>query len=242
MQQIELSLILPCYNEVEHFTQSVEHILATLKKTGLTYEIIFVEDKSTDKTSELLKGFLRKYKSLPIRIIWQPINLGRGHAVTTGIKNASGSIVGYIDIDLEVGPQYIAQCVTAIQRRYELVCAYRRYQFSLRTISRWVASTSYRKISQIAFHHNLHDTEAGYKFFKKSTILPVLKLATDPHWFWDTEIMLYSYYAGLKITEISVQFNRRMDKTSTVKLIPDTIEYIRKLIRLHKKLKKNITL
>ena len=76
----------------------------------------------------------------------------------------------------------------------------------------------------------VHDTEAGYKFFRRKKILPVLKQVKDKRWFWDTEIIALGYLNGLKIKEIKVLFKRRSDKTSTVNLFRDTLEYIWSLL------------
>ena len=80
------------------------------------------------------------------------------------------------------------------------------------------------------------DTEAGYKFFNRKKILPILEKTKDKHWFFDTEIVARSYWSGLKIKEIPVLFIRRNDKASTVRLIPDTYAYLKALWNFKKSL------
>ena len=81
------------------------------------------------------------------------------------------------------------------------------------------------------------DTEAGFKFFNRENILPVLAAVDNQHWFWDTEIMIRSYLTGLKITQIPTLFIRRFDKYSTVNPITDSIEYLVQLYRFKKRIK-----
>ena len=79
--------------------------------------------------------------------------------------------------------------------------------------------------------NDMPDTEAGCKFFNRERILPVLASCEDQGWFWDTEIMLRSRMAGLKIEFPTVLFVRRPDKATTVRLIHDVIEYWRRLFK-----------
>src|SRR5688572_4794611 len=117
--RVELSLVLPCYNESEHIEKSVPYIIKELSKSRIPFEIIFVEDKSTDDTREQLKNIISKYPKKRLTVIWQRKNYGRGYAVMTGIKKAHGKVVGYIDIDLEISPKYIAQAVNKIKSEYD---------------------------------------------------------------------------------------------------------------------------
>jgi len=94
-----------------------------------------------------------------------------------------------------------------------------------------LASKIYALAVKTLLKISIEDTEAGYKFFKRSKILPILSKVRDKHWFWDTEICVRAYWSGLKISEIPVLFIRRRDKKSTVKLIPDTYDYIKKIIK-----------
>jgi len=238
MRKIKLSLILPCFNEAEHIIQSVSRIISQLKSMPMNYELIFVEDKSTDDTPKLLKEIKKKYNQTPIQIIWQSKNQGRGFALSTGIKHAKGKIVGYIDIDLEIAPSYIPACAKKIEQGFDVVCGWRTYDFALDSLARWLASNCYRLLTRFVLHHSLHDTESGYKFFSRSAILPLLPKIHDRHWFWDTEVMLLSQRAGLKIYELKMKFIRRKDKTSTVKLLPDTWEYLKQLWKFRSRLTK----
>src|SRR3989344_3349350 len=93
MKRSNITLVLPCYNEAEHFEKSVRHILETLRQANLTFEIIFVEDKSTDSTRELVTQFAKKHRQENIHVICHKQNLGRGVSVRDGILKAAHEIV-----------------------------------------------------------------------------------------------------------------------------------------------------
>lgn len=232
MKKPSISLILPCYNEEEHILVSCEKIIAVLKSMDLNFEIVFVDDKSTDRTRLFLRQIKAKYSALPIKIVIHNKNSGRGVTVADGIRKAKAEIVGFIDIDCEISPRYIPVFIRYLGKGYDIVTAKRIYEFKLFSINRYVASKIYSYLVKLIFNLPISDTEAGYKFFKRKRILPLLGDIKDKHWFWDTEILVKAERVGLKIKELPTLFIKRNDKTSTVKLIPDTIRYINNIIRL----------
>lgn len=232
----EFSLILPCYNEEEHVIESVDRIFLVLKKFYNNFEIIFVEDNSTDNTKQILKQIVKKYEK-HARVIFHDQNLGRGASVCDGILNSKSEIVGFIDIDCEISPYYIPIFVDRIMEGFEIVVANRVYELTIFSFHRWFASKAYAKLTKILFGLEINDTESGYKFFKKQKIKPVLNNTLDKRWFWDTEICVRANSKGLKISEIPVVFLKRKDKTSTVNLLSDSIIYIYNLIKLWQRVK-----
>ena len=75
----------------------------------------------------------------------------------------------------------------------------------------------------------LRDTETGFKFFRRDRIFPVLEQVQDQGWFWDTEIMVRAYMAGLRIVELPALLVRCTDKKTTVRIWRYSLSYLRKL-------------
>lgn len=234
--QFDVSLILPCYNEAEHFAKSVDRIITVLDGTDFSWEIIFIDDASKDKTATLVETYIKQHPRKHLSAFFHEQNEGRGGTVREGIEKSQGKTVGFIDIDLEVPPEYIPRFVAAVEHGADVVVGWRIYDFTFRSLPRWVASKGYNVIRDYFLGTMLRDTEAGYKFFDRSKILPILKQCCSPGWFWDTEVVVRSQRAGLKIREIPVVFIRRFDKTSTVRLLPDTLVYLRELWRFKEKI------
>lgn len=234
---VDFSLILPCYNEEPILKESVERILAILKLSRYTYEIIFVDDKSSDKTVSILKTICKKNSNC--RLFAHARNTGRGRAVTDGIKAAKGKAAGYIDIDLEVSPIYVSEMVNLIlEGKAEVVLGKRIYRTTLASIPREIFSKAYTLLTEKILDTGKVDTESGYKFFNRKKILPLLAKASHPHWFWDTQVIVLSKRAGLKIIEVPVLYLRRFDKKSSVRVARDIMDYLVNLWKFRKEIGK----
>lgn len=229
MKRIDFSLIIACYNEEGLLRESVEAILPVLDNTKLTYELIFVDDKSRDRTVDIIKTLVKKNSRF--RALYHTVNEGRGKTVRDGIAAAKGNVVGFIDADLEVSPVYIPGFVRMIlARQMDVVTGLRVYREGLSSLHRAILSRGYSWLVRWILGIPLKDTETGYKFFNRNKILPILMKTIHTGWFWDTEIMTYAHYHGLKIKEVPVLFIRRFDKQSSVRLFHDTLDYLKNLI------------
>jgi len=233
MTNINLSIILACYNEGPTFEKSVLEIISVLKKIKRKWEIVFVEDKSEDSTKKTVESLVSKIPNA--KAIYHVKNQGRGKSVSDGIWAAKGEICGYLDVDLEVSANYIPIFINEIENAVDMAVGKRFYEGNLKSISRFIASKTYSIIVRSFLSIPIEDTEAGYKFFRRSKILPILSKTRDKGWFWDTEICARSFWAGLKISQVPVLFIRRSDKKSTVRLIPDTFDYLVKIIKFKSK-------
>ena len=234
MVTVEVSLILACYNEGSTFEKSINQIVNVLKKDVRDWEIIFVEDKSDDDTKIIVEKLVKEIKNA--RAIYHFKNQGRGKSVADGIRVAKGDICGYLDVDLEVSASYIPLFIKEIEDGADLVVGKRFYEGGLKNLTRFVSSKVYAIAVKSILKLPVDDTEAGYKFFRRSKIVPLLTKVKSKHWFWDTEICVIANLKNLRVEQIPVLFKRREDKKSTVKLFPDTIDYLKNLIRLKKEL------
>lgn len=236
MSSIDLSLILACYNEGPTFDASVNKIVAQLKKLKVNYEIIFVEDKSTDKTKDTLKNIVKDLKNS--KVIFHSKNMGRGRSVSDGIMASRGKICGYIDVDCEISPSYIPLFIKEVRDGYDLVVGKRYYEKGIKSLQRVIASIAYALIVKAFLNIPIDDTEAGYKFFNRKTITKLIPEMKNSGWFWDTEICAMSYNMGLLVSQIPVLFVRRTEKISTVKLLSDSIDYAVNLFKFRRQMLK----
>lgn len=236
MSSNTVSIILPCYNEATHLLHSIDVLNKHSLDFKFQYEFIFVEDKSTDATRDILKKLEQNLKNA--QFIYHDKNLGRGAAVKSGFKVAKGDVVGFIDVDMEVSPRYINSFIESLETN-DVVIGNRKYYSKtvVRALIRNYLSDSYRAFSKKILKHSYNDTEVGYKFFRKDKLEPFFKEVSNDHWFWDTEFMMYCFRNHLKVGEIEVEFLRDSIKKSTVKVISDTLHYFNELIKFNRKLK-----
>jgi glycosyltransferase involved in cell wall biosynthesis len=231
----DLSLVVPCYNEAEHLRGSVAAVREVLDQTRYDYEIVFVDDGSQDATraivEELCAGDQR------CRYIFHERNRGRGAAVKTGFAASSGRVTGFLDIDLEVHARYVPALANLILRHGFDVAIGRRYYLLSQTggLMRHFLSLAYRLLLKLLLDCGVRDTETGCKFFRRDTAGGAVLQSQCDGWFWDTEVMGRAALAGLRIHEMPVLFLRRLDKRSTVRVLPDSLRYLVELHRFRSK-------
>lgn len=233
----DLSLVLACYHEDQVLASSLRSITAVLDASRLTWEIIFVDDASRDRTPELIRGFIATHPAWPLRAEFHERNLGRGRTVADGFRLARGAIVGFVDVDLEVAAHYIPPCCQAILDGADVAVGRRIFKFSLRGIWRYALSTGYAAlVRRLLPVPGVLDTEAGFKFFRRAAALQLIDQVEDPGWFWDTEIMFRAAQRGFRIAEITCLYVRNYAKRSTVKSVRDSLRYARQLLRFRRQL------
>jgi glycosyltransferase AglD len=221
-QPPELSLVLACYNEENIIEGRVRRIFQALDALRFSSEVIFVDDGSRDGTGRLIDRILIAHPGRDLRKIEHVHNTGRGSAVSDGIRAARGGFVGFIDLDLEVRPTYILPCLLALKQGDDVATAFRIYKIRPGSLHRQIMSRGYNVLVRWQTSVPLMDTETGFKFFRRDRILPILDRVQDQGWFWDTEIMVRAYLAGLRIVEIPALYERCTDKTSSVRLWHDS--------------------
>lgn len=217
----EFSIVIPCYMEERHLEDSTAQLTATLEEIGKSYELIYIDDKSTDKTADVIKRLVNGHPHR--RAIYHEKNVGRGGTVTEGFLLAKGRIVGFLDIDLEVHCRFLPSVIDAIEAGADGATASRQYSITWRPIAliRDTISIGYRWLSRLLFDTPFADPETGFKFFVREKIVDIAKRTEDVGWFWDSEIMILSHQAGLKVVEVPCKFERRDIGDSTVNICRD---------------------
>ena len=222
----DLSVVVACYQEESHLVESVRQLVATLDGLGRSYELIFLDDKSTDRTAAIVADLVQGHANR--RAVYHAQNVGRGGTVTEGFLAARGRIVGFLDIDLEVHCRFLPAVLAAIDEGADGATALRHYAIGKTPIAllRQFLSRGYRWLFRCLFDVPFSDPETGFKFFVREKILPVAGKTRDVGWFWDSEIMILAHQAGLRVREVPCRFERRADKKSTVRLVRDIWRYL----------------
>ncbi len=206
-----ISIILPLFNEEENVKLQYEKIKTCVHTLGTPYEIIFVDDGSTDKSLEILKKLAQKDKTL--KIIEFRRNFGQTAAMAAGIDFASGEVIIFMDSDLQNDPVDIVNLLDKIEEGYDVVSGWRVHRqdklFS-RKIPSWIANRLIAKVSGVP----LHDLGCSLKAFR-SDVLKKVKLYGEMHRF----IPVHASWIGAKITEIPVNHHARQFGNSKYGLI-----------------------
>lgn len=122
---MKLSLVVPCYNEGENVAPFQQAVISAFEGCGYTYEIVFVDDGSTDATLHNLKK-LYEAQACPVKVISFSRNFGKEAALYAGLKNASGDYISFIDADLQQRPEIARDMVKILEEQpeYDIVAAY----------------------------------------------------------------------------------------------------------------------
>jgi len=120
---IEYSVILPCYNEAESLAELTGRLVKVVSSFKTSYELIYVDDGSTDNTVEIFKEIKRQYGDV-VRMLKLSRNFGHHFAITAGLDNCKGNIVIIMDTDLQMLPEEIPRLVNKLKEGYDLVYGY----------------------------------------------------------------------------------------------------------------------
>ena len=203
-----LSIIIPVYNEEGNLNNLNEKIKTVLNKMNNQYEIIYVDDCSTDNSFHILKSF----KSDNIKIIKFAKNFGQTAAMQAGINHSTGDIIITLDADLQNNPENIPDLIKKYDEGYNLVSGWRkkRQDNILRTIPSKIANFLITKITNT----NLHDSGCTLKAYN-GEILRKINLFPDHHRFIPA---IFAEYSN-KITEIEVEHNPRISGKSKYNIL-----------------------
>ena len=165
---MDISVVIPLYNGDESLPELFAWIERVMKENNFTYEVIFVNDGSTDRSWEVIEE-LRK-KSDCVKGIKFRRNYGKSPALFCGFEQAQGDVVITMDADLQDSPDEIPELYRMIKEEgYDLVSGYKqkRYDPLSKTIPTKLFNATARKISGIK---NLHDFNCGLKAYRKAVV------------------------------------------------------------------------
>lgn len=212
---MKLSIIIPVFNEQNTIGVVLKKV-ENVSLPGIQKEVIVVDDASTDNTASVLSKF--KIKNLKFKILRHEKNNGKGAAVRTGLRNATGDIILIQDGDLEYDPGYYLRLLEPISQGAKVVYGTRLLNYPLnlwgedKTIlpTHLIANRFLTALTNILFGGNLTDMETGYKVFRKE-VLYKIKINSEKFDF-EAEITAKILKMGLKIVEVSIVTNPRTYK------------------------------
>jgi len=218
---IELSIVIPVFNETENIKPLIIKLNNVLDKTGKNYEIIMVDDGSTDNSFEVMRELSESYKKL--RIIRFRRNFGQTSAFSAGFDLARGSIVVTLDADLQNDPADIPKLLEELDKGYDIVSGWRKKRFDnylTRQLPSRIANYIISKFTGVP----LHDYGCSLKAYR-SEVIKNIKLYGEMHRF----IPAVASWMGIEVSEVEVNHAPRVSGKSsygimrTVRVLLDLI-------------------
>lgn len=199
--QVDVSIIVPVYNEEESLPVMDREVHEAMEPTGLTWEVIYVDDCSTDGS---LRGMLAaRSASKHVRIVKFRRNYGQTAAMAAGFDVAQGDIVITLDGDLQNDPADIPNLVEELRKGYDLVAGWRKMRhdgFILRRLPSVIANRLIAKVTGV----RIHDTGCTLKAFKRN-LVKNLPIYAEQHRF----LPVMSSGSGARISEVVVNHRPR---------------------------------
>ena len=197
-----ISVVIPAYNEEENIPILYEKLKKVLENLGEDYEIIFVDDGSTDRTYEILKEIAQKNKK--VKVIRFRRNFGQTAAMYAGFEHAKGDVIITMDADLQNDPEDIPKLLEKMKEGYDIVSGWRKDRkdpFLSRKLPSMIANWIISKVTGV----HLHDYGCTLKAYK-ADIAKNYRLYGDMHRFLPALAKRF----GAKITEIPVKHHPRL--------------------------------
>jgi len=221
MNTPELSIILPVVNEADIIKPVVLEIEKVLVPLNIDYEIILVENESTDHTWTVLKEMEEKNK----RIRAVKTKQGYGSAVLCGIRNARNKYVCYMPSDGQIDPDILPRLWQEIGNgSYDVVKIKRANRES---ILRWIQSKTFNLIARTVYGIRIRDINGSPRIVALDSLRKLHLISTDS--FIDTEFAIKAHHLGWKIREIPMTNLPRVGGVSTVH-VGTIVEFLRHLV------------
>jgi dolichyl-phosphate beta-glucosyltransferase len=204
----EISVVIPAYNEQKRLPSTLESVHAYLASKNYDFEIIIVNDGSSDSTVEAVHEFAKHHDG--VRLISYAQNQGKGYAVRQGMLAANGEKVIFNDADGS-SPIYELEKLTAsLQNGYAVAIGSRAKQDTSRTVN----ALAYRKfmgnffnfIVQSLLLKGIQDSQCGFKMFTREATQSIFTVAKENGFAFDVEVLHVARMRGYKIDEVPINW------------------------------------
>lgn len=217
-----ISVVIPAYNEELAIGDDLRIIQGALDGAGLDYEIIVVDDGSTDRTATIVREFPS------VRLISHPYNRGEGAARTTGLRAASGDIFVTTDADGTYPNQDIPRLLAALEG-YDMVIGARKREAGTMRWLRTPAKTFIRLLASYLTATRIPDLNSGLRAFRKAPGMRFLNVLPATH-SWVSTITIAFLTNGYTVNFIPIDYYPRKGKSSFHPL-RDTYNYLSLVVR-----------
>lgn len=226
---MELSLIIPAYNEAQRIGPSLETVVDYMSARAETWEVIVVDDGSRDETTRIVERFADR----GVRLIRMSSNLGKGAAVRRGMLEATGRYRIFTDADLSTPVEEIDNALLHL-RSYDIAIGSRAVDRSYVQVHQpWYRETMgkiFNLIVQALAIPGIKDTQCGFKAFRADAAERVFRRSVIDGFSFDVEALFIARKLGLSIIEFPVRwFN---DERTTVNPLIEPLNMIRGLWRI----------
>ncbi|MFC2010277.1 glycosyltransferase family 2 protein [Chloroflexota bacterium] len=218
--ETEITIIIPAYNEERGIGQVVDKVKDAMANTGINHEVIVVDDGSTDETAAIIR-------TKDVRLLQHPYNKGYGAALKTGVKNAKGDIVLFIDADAQQNADDIPRLLKPMEQ-YDMVVG-QRTRGSKIPLLRRLGKFILRSLANYLAGRKIPDLNSGFRAVKKEIVMKYIGILPDSFSF-TTTITLALIKESYNLKYIPIKTSERVG-TSKIRLFRDGFRFIMLILR-----------
>ena len=224
LQKQTVSVIIPAYNEEKNVANVISETITIMEQLNLPYEVIFVDDGSTDKTG-LIASFFK------IRTITNKRNRGKGYSLKKALKHAHGSVIVTIDSDGEHKPKEIAPLLDAVINGADIAAGSRflNKQSAVTTQLNQIGNHLLNLVIMSLTGKIVTDSQTGFRVIKRE-VFEKLNLQSDGYEI-ETEITVKGLRGGFAFKELPITVERRRYGASKLNLIADSKRIFRTILK-----------
>jgi len=205
----KVSIIIPAYNEADIIEANMNETVKTFNEFGCPWEIILVDDGSSDATFEKAERFAKRHPG-HILVKRNPSNLGKGRAIKKSVRYVTGDYTVFLDADMDLHPVQV-QTLFDIMRfdDADIVIGSKLHPNSVvkYPLQRKIFSLVYYFLVRTLFNLPCHDTQTGLKLFKTEVLHKVIPRILVKQFAFDLEVLVNAHHLGYRIAEAPVILN-----------------------------------
>lgn len=227
----QLSVIFPCYNEERRLGPSLRAALEYLEKQSYTYEVLIVDDGSSDRTVKVAHQAAEGNPNV-VYLHYEP-NQGKGHAVRYGAGSARGQWVLFSDADLSTPLEELEKFLPFLQQGYDVVIGSRALRESELVVHQpWLRERAGRAMNWLIRQLSgmkYADTQCGFKLFSRRAVDGIFPLLQTKRWMFDVEILIIAEKRGYRVREQPVRWHNKDDSRVKLSHLPNIFRELFKI-------------